>query len=170
MRPIRAVRSISNPRNFGLDVFSRAKTGIKQTGIGQTMKHLLIIAEMLRLDANRFFPLKPQPAEIFVDRIDISRTTAGLIDILNPKRIETLQLLIYLSMGWMCALEFSSLRAAMPAAGFTWLSVGGVAYTVGVWFYVLDGQKKLVHAHGIWHLFVLIGSASHFISILGFVR
>jgi len=40
----------------------------------------------------------------------------------------------------------------------------------GVVFYVLDEYDKLKHAHGIWHLFVLLGSISHFISIAGYVR
>ena len=93
-----------------------------------------------------------------------------LIDTLNPRRIEVLQISIYLIMGWLCTLEFSSLKAAMPLAGIVWLTVGGIAYTVGIIFYVLDSSHKLRHAHGIWHLFVLTGSVSHFISILGFVR
>jgi hemolysin III len=51
-----------------------------------------------------------------------------------------------------------------------WLTAGGIAYTVGVVFYVLDIQEKLRHAHGIWHLFVLTGSICHFISIVAYVR
>jgi hemolysin III len=93
-----------------------------------------------------------------------------LLDIFIPKRIEWLQVLIYLVMGWICTLNFSELRAAVPAAGVFWLTMGGIAYTLGVVFYVLDIQKKLRHAHGIWHLFVLTGSICHFISIVAYVR
>lgn len=67
-------------------------------------------------------------------------------------------------------LEYSNLRAAIPEAGVIWLTIGGIAYTIGVVFYVLDNMNKLQHAHGIWHLFVLTGSTSHFISIAGYVR
>jgi len=67
-------------------------------------------------------------------------------------------------------LNFSELQAAIPVAGVLWLTAGGIAYTVGVVFYVLDIQKKLRHAHGIWHLFVLTGSICHFISIVTYVR
>jgi len=93
-----------------------------------------------------------------------------LLDTFMPKRIELLQIPIYLLMGWVCTLEFSNLQAAIPTAGIVWLTIGGIAYTVGVVFYVLDDMNKLRHAHGIWHLFVLAGSISHFISVIGYVR
>lgn len=93
-----------------------------------------------------------------------------LLDLLSPRRIETLQIVIYLIMGWACVFEYSSLKAIIPSAGILWLTLGGVAYTVGIIFYVLDDMDKLRHAHGIWHLFVLFGSTCHFISIIGYVR
>lgn len=93
-----------------------------------------------------------------------------LLDLFIPKRMETLQIIIYLVMGWVCTLEFSSLQASIPPPGILWLTLGGITYTVGVVFYVLDGMNKLQHAHGIWHLFVLSGSVSHFISIIAYVR
>lgn len=93
-----------------------------------------------------------------------------LLDVLLPRRIEWLQIPIYLVMGWVCTLELSHLRQAIAPAGIVWLSMGGLAYTVGVVFYVLDDMGKLRHAHGIWHLFVLSGSISHFISIIIYVR
>ena len=87
-----------------------------------------------------------------------------------PKRIEVLQLPIYLVMGWVCVLEYSNLQLVIPVPGMVWLTLGGIAYTVGVIFYVLDNLNKIRHAHGIWHLFVLTGSISHFISVVGYVR
>ncbi len=93
-----------------------------------------------------------------------------LLDIFVSKRIEWLQIIIYLLMGWICTLIYSELQAAIPAAGVIWLTLGGVAYTVGIIFYVLDNMKKLRHAHGIWHIFVLTGSICHFISITAYVR
>ncbi len=93
-----------------------------------------------------------------------------LFDTLIPKRIEVLQIPIYLVMGWVCILEYPNLKMAIPATGVAWLMIGGIAYTAGIIFYALDSMKKLRHAHGIWHLFVLFGSISHFISIVGYVR
>ncbi|MDP6701284.1 MAG: hemolysin III family protein, partial [Candidatus Latescibacteria bacterium] len=55
-------------------------------------------------------------------------------------------------------------------AGYYWLTAGGIAYTTGVLFYILDKMGKLVYAHGIWHAFVLAGSICHFIAVIGFVR
>lgn len=93
-----------------------------------------------------------------------------LLDLFIKTRIQTLQIFIYLLMGWICVLEFDHLQEAIAAPGIVMLVIGGIAYTLGVIFYVLDHQKKLNHAHGIWHIFVLAGSISHFISIIGFVR
>lgn len=93
-----------------------------------------------------------------------------LLDIFIPKRIEWLQILIYLIMGWACTINYSDLQVALPNAGVLWLTVGGIAYTAGIVFYVLDGLEKFRHAHGIWHLFVLTGSICHFISIITYVR
>jgi hemolysin III len=92
------------------------------------------------------------------------------IDIFVVKRIEWLQIAIYLAMGWICVFKYSALQTAIPGDGVLWLTIGGIAYTVGVIFYVLDGFNKLKHAHGIWHLFVLVGSISHFVSIAFYVR
>ncbi|WP_372880125.1 hemolysin III family protein [Psychromonas sp.] len=93
-----------------------------------------------------------------------------LADIFIAERIEWLQVAIYLLMGWVCTFNYAELQAAMPSAGIIWLTAGGVAYTAGILFYILDHLNKLTHAHGIWHLFVLSGSICHFISIAAYVR
>jgi len=93
-----------------------------------------------------------------------------MIDVLVVKRIEWLQIIIYLAMGWICVFKYSALQLAIPGPGIVWLTIGGIAYTVGIIFYVLDDLTKMKHAHGIWHLFVLAGSISHFTSIALYVR
>ncbi|MDH5600555.1 MAG: hemolysin III family protein, partial [Gammaproteobacteria bacterium] len=52
-------------------------------------------------------------------------------------------------------------------AGFLWLLGGGLFYTLGIVFYILDLKKY--HFHGIWHLFVLAGSATHYFTIMYYV-
>jgi hemolysin III len=89
--------------------------------------------------------------------------------LLSGRLVKVCQLVIYLGMGWACSLDFSSLRAALPPAGFWWLLSGGIAYTAGVVFYVLDKVNRLDHAHGIWHFFVLVGSVCHFIAVIGYL-
>lgn len=93
-----------------------------------------------------------------------------MLEVTIRHRIEILQIFIYLVMGWICVLEFDQLRLRIAPAGIIWLFAGGIAYTGGVIFYMLDHKKKLAHAHGIWHLFVLAGSVSHFISVIAYVR
>lgn len=89
---------------------------------------------------------------------------------LSGRAVKVGQLIIYLGMGWSCAYDLDSLRSALPQAAFQLLAAGGLAYTGGVFFYVMDKMGRLNHAHGIWHLFVLTGSICHFIAVLGYVR
>jgi hemolysin III len=97
---------------------------------------------------------------------------AGILSevFLSGRLVKIGQMIIFLGMGWACAFDFASLRAVLPEAGLWWLTLGGLAYTGGVVFYVLDLMNRLTHAHGVWHFFVLTGSACHFISVIGYVR
>jgi hemolysin III len=92
------------------------------------------------------------------------------LDVLKKKRSYILQLIVYLLMGWVVTLEYSSLKETLPSQGIWWLTFGGIAYTGGAVFYILDNLNRLKHAHGIWHGFVLLGSTSHFISIIGYLE
>ena len=74
---------------------------------------------------------------------------------------------IYILMGWLVLLALKPLLEALPGAGFVWLLLGGIFYTGGVAFYLFD--EKIRHFHGIWHLFVLAGSVSHYVTILFYV-
>lgn len=76
-------------------------------------------------------------------------------------------LAIYLAMGWSAVLAVLPLISALGRAGFGWVVAGGLVYTIGVVFYVLDTRLK--HAHGVWHIFVLLGSAAHYIAIYFYV-
>lgn len=78
-----------------------------------------------------------------------------------------LSMAIYIVMGWAALAALVPLRAALGTAGFAWLAVGGVVYTLGIVFYVLDARLR--HAHGIWHLFVIGGSAVHYFTVLFYV-
>lgn len=89
---------------------------------------------------------------------------------LKGRAIKIIQVLIYLGMGWACSLDLAALKTALGAVGFSWVVLGGLAYTSGVIFYIADKLNRLKHAHGIWHFFVLIGAIAHFVAIIGFVR
>ena len=90
-----------------------------------------------------------------------------VIDLLPQKGHRILPLVIYLMMGWLVVLVIGPLTQNLPSIGFELLIAGGMFYTMGVLFYVLGNKHKL--AHGIWHLFVLAGSVSHFITVALFV-
>lgn len=83
----------------------------------------------------------------------------------NSARI--MSVVIYIVMGWVALVALVQLLHALGPAGFAWLVAGGLFYTIGIVFYVIDIRLK--HAHGIWHLFVLAGSASHYVAILKYV-
>ena len=80
---------------------------------------------------------------------------------MEDKRIP--QLVIYLLMGWLVIIPLNALSQKVDSYGITLLALGGLLYTVGVVFYILDTRVK--HSHGIWHLFVIGGSVSHYFSI-----
>jgi hemolysin III len=75
-----------------------------------------------------------------------------------------LSVAIYLLMGWLILFALGPIIAVLPPAGFSWLLAGGLFYTVGVIFYAMD--SRWAWCHGIWHLFVLAGSLSHYFAIL----
>jgi hemolysin III len=90
-----------------------------------------------------------------------------VIDALPNKGRRILPVVIYLLMGWVCMIAIKPLLQALPAAGFRWLLAGGVLYTAGIVFYALD--KRVRHFHGVWHLFVLAGSVSHYVAVYRYV-
>ena len=69
----------------------------------------------------------------------------------------------YLALGWICIIAIRPLYESLGHQGFMLLLAGGIAYSVGIVFYV---WQKLPFNHAIWHLFVLAGSASHYFAIL----
>lgn len=89
------------------------------------------------------------------------------VDILHKDGKRIIPIVIYLIMGWLAVVAFRPLHAALATAGFTWLLIGGLFYTGGIVFYLID--RRMPYAHGIWHLFVLAGSAAQFVSIAGYV-
>lgn len=73
---------------------------------------------------------------------------------------------IYLGMGWAVVFTIKPLLAALPAAGLWLLVAGGLAYTIGVPFYVF---KRVPYLHMVWHLWVIAGSALHVLAVLLYV-
>ena len=71
-----------------------------------------------------------------------------------------MSLVIYCVMGWLALVALPPLHQSLGTPGLGWVVAGGLIYTAGIVFYVFD--ERIAHFHGIWHLFVLAGSAAHF--------
>jgi hemolysin III len=72
---------------------------------------------------------------------------------------------LYLAMGWVVLVAIGPLMDRVPPAGLAWLVAGGLAYTVGVAFFVLDARVRF--AHFVWHLFVVAGTSCHWVAVWG---
>ena len=81
---------------------------------------------------------------------------------------------LYIGMGWTCVLAFTQILNNMSPAAFGWLLAGGIIYTVGGVIYALklpifNSRHKNFGSHEIFHLFVMGGSACHFVVMYAFL-
>lgn len=78
-------------------------------------------------------------------------------------RFKVISTAIYLFMGWLAVFAMVPLIQSVSGGTFAWILAGGLSYTVGVLFYA---WRRLPFGHAIWHLFVLGGTANHFVAVL----
>jgi hemolysin III len=81
-------------------------------------------------------------------------------------RIPMLSTLLYVVVGWIGVVAVSQLWHNLTATQFGWMLAGGLCYTCGVPFYL---WKRQPYAHVVWHLFVLVGVACHFVAIFSLI-
>jgi len=89
--------------------------------------------------------------------------TGIVFKVLSFGKYEWVSVSIYLLMGWIVVVAIKPLMEVMPFQMFLWFLAGGLFYTLGVIFYVIE---KVKFFHFIWHIFVLAGSVSHFFGIV----
>lgn len=89
-----------------------------------------------------------------------------LFKLIFINRFQKISLLAYLVMGWLAVLVIDDMQRFLSDQALTYLIIGGLSYTLGALFYAL---KKVRYTHAIWHIFVLIGAGSHFLSIYLYV-
>jgi hemolysin III len=77
-------------------------------------------------------------------------------------RFKGLSTAIYIGMGWMAVLAIKPFLRQIPLETLGWLLAGGLAYTLGTVFYL---SRRIPFSHAIWHGFVLLGSACHFVAV-----
>lgn len=86
----------------------------------------------------------------------------------NRLRHRLVSTAMYAAMGWLVLLAAGPMIERVGEQGFLWLLAGGLAYSVGVVFFLLD--ERIRFGHFIWHLFVLTGSACHFVAVLRYAH
>ncbi len=89
-----------------------------------------------------------------------------IFKIFNTGKYDFISAIIYVLMGWLIIIAIKPMNEAIPTEGLFWLFGGGISYSIGVVFYLLN---KLPYNHAIFHLWVLLGSFAHFIAVFEYV-
>mgnify|MGYP000310981144 FL=1 len=92
--------------------------------------------------------------------------TGVILKLFYTGKYDKVSTIAYILMGWIIVFAFKPLLNSFSLEGIVWLVLGGIAYTIGAIFYSIN---KLRFNHAIFHIFVLIGSFCHFISIYFYV-
>lgn len=77
---------------------------------------------------------------------------------------------IYVIMGWFSVIAAGQMLASLPVWVFTWLIIGGVVYTLGAIVYatkIFNFKPGVFGFHEVWHIFVLLAAAAHYVAVLG---
>ena len=90
-----------------------------------------------------------------------------IFKIFHTGKYEGLSILMYIVMGWMVIFKWNDLISVISDSAFYLLLGGGITYTIGIFFYLLD--SKIKYFHFIWHLFVMAGSSLHYTMIFKYV-
>ncbi len=77
-------------------------------------------------------------------------------------RYQTFSNVLYLAMGWLVIVAAKSMWTLVPGWGLFWLVAGGLSYTVGIVYFATDHHP---YRHFVWHLFVMTGTACHFMAV-----
>lgn len=86
-----------------------------------------------------------------------------ILKIISLEKMKYISIALYVLMGWLLIIAVKPMLELVPRGLFATLLIGGLIYTVGVFFYAC---KKIPYNHGIWHIFVLGGSLTHYLGFL----
>lgn len=78
-------------------------------------------------------------------------------------QLHQVSLWLYLILGWGQVIAFGSLLLQLPYSVLLWIIIGGLTYSIGYIFLVVDIRRY--HFHAVWHVFVMLGSACHYLAI-----
>ena len=89
-----------------------------------------------------------------------------IFKVFSNNRFNKISLGLYLILGWLIVVDVNTLFSLIDSSAKPLLIAGGFFYTIGILFYLAE---KLKYNHAIWHVFVLLGSISHYLMILLYV-
>lgn len=90
-----------------------------------------------------------------------------LAKVVLTHQVDSVAVWVYVAMGWLPVIASKWFMAFVPGPALTLAAAGGVLYTLGTLFLIYD--HRLRYAHAIWHLFVIVASTLHFLTILFYV-
>ncbi len=111
--------------------------------------------------------LKGNPKGIVVSVIVWFCAIVGIImNAISLEKTEKISLILYVIMGWAIIFAIKDITIALMGPGFWLLLLGGISYTGGIVFYKMKNTRYM---HSVWHLFVLLGSILHYLSVVLYV-
>jgi hemolysin III len=120
---------------------------------------IMIAATYTPFAANR---LSGSAAEIILAAVWLCATVGIVLKIVAPHRFELVSIGLYLGMGWMIVAVVRPLAASMAALDFWLLMGGGLVYSAGVAFFLIE---RIPYHKAIWHGFVLVAAIAHFTAV-----
>jgi hemolysin III len=120
---------------------------------------IMIAATYTPFAVNR---LEQPEGGIILALIWFAATIGVIMKMLFPRRFEIASLVLYVGMGWMIVTVIKPLSHAMAATDFWLLVAGGIIYSSGIVFYLME---RMPYHKAIWHAFVLVAAVTHFACI-----
>ena len=106
--------------------------------------------------------LKQDKAIWFLSILWVSVLVGSLFKLFFTGRFKILSVVIYLTMGWLAVFFLKDILEKISFETLAWIGAGGMAYTLGVYFYI-KSDKPFYHT--IWHIFVLAGTTAHYMAV-----
>jgi hemolysin III len=120
---------------------------------------IMIAATYTPFAVNR---LQPPASGTILTLIWSGATIGVVLKVLYPRRFEIASVTLYLALGWLVVTVIKPLSAAMAVTDFRLLLAGGLVYSAGVVFYLME---RLPYHKAIWHAFVLVAVVLHFTAV-----
>lgn len=154
---------------FSLVLLYAASTAYHYVSNGQLKRRLRVLdhISIYFLIAGTYSPmvlilLKDSHGELLFYAVWVIALIGTILKLFFTGKFEKLSLLLYLLMGWLIIFDSVAVVENFTGLELTLLALGGFFYTLGIYFYV---KTTMTFNHVIWHVFVMLGSFSHFLMI-----